>query len=151
MLLLLLSITERLNLRPEAILAQESMQGQRRKKRCESGELSRRGIFYCTYLEYTQCSKTTYPSVSERRTQMEVLGLLPPACTQVETPITLVIGGFPIFLPPHIPDRFQHAQVYTMHRTNTSSLHLSISLPPLLANWEWPPVLGQVRSGKSPG
>lgn len=53
MLLLLLSITERLNLRPEAILAQESMQGQRRKKRCESGELSRRGIFYCTYLEYT--------------------------------------------------------------------------------------------------
>lgn len=80
---------------------------------------------------------------------MEVLGLFPPASyTQAEIPITLVIGGFPILLPPHIPDCFQHAQVYTMHRTNTSSLHLIISLPPLLVTWGWPPVLGQVRSEK---
>lgn len=74
-------------------------------------------------------------SVSERRAQMVVLGLL--LTPKQKHPQPKWQGNVPCSCEQITPNSSQSAQVYTTHSTNISSLHSQHIPPTLLVMWAW--------------
>lgn len=92
-------------------------------------------------------------SVSERRAQMVVLGLL--LTLKQKHPQPKWQGNVPCSCEQITPNSSQSAQVYTTHSTNISTSLPCIPNTSLQLCWwcghGWSPLLGHVGSGKEPG